>query len=67
MATELAQWPGGVTAATGGDAQALEGASLLAAGRMEGQEDDPVELDKSNVLLFGPTGSGMHSRTHANK
>lgn len=25
---------------------------------VEGEEDDVVELEKSNVLLMGPTGSG---------
>lgn len=27
--------------------------------------DDNVELEKSNVLLMGPTGSGMHQTQHA--
>jgi ATP-dependent protease Clp ATPase subunit len=26
----------------------------------EGYENDVVELEKSNVLLMGPTGSGVH-------
>ena len=30
-------------------------------GEPEGDDDDNVELDKSNVLLMGPTGSGTIS------
>ena len=29
----------------------------------DAEEDDEVELEKSNVLLMGPTGSGMDSTT----
>lgn len=30
---------------------------------LEDDDDDNVELEKSNVLLMGPTGSGMVSAT----